>query len=137
MKSGNWYETLLDNKLRIIQGLTDVAIDNLGEMSSDKFKKQINELDTVKKSAQETGKMATLEVSTGMLKSKQEKATFFGNVSSGYGAYENSVNTARKYGTHTKKDIDMNTIAEGYLSVMNAVDLLNIPILKPIHYALL
>jgi len=134
----NWEETLLDNKLRIAQGLTDVAIDNLGEISSNKVKKQIDELDAVKKSAQESGKMATLEVSTGMLEKAQKKATILENVSSGYGAYENSVNTGTyMWDTYHKKDIDMNTIAEGYLSVMNAVDLLNIPALKPIHYALL
>ncbi|MCK9311057.1 MAG: hypothetical protein M0P26_02140 [Bacteroidales bacterium] len=134
----NWEETLLENKFRIAQGLTDVAIDNLGEMSSNKFNKQIKELDAVKESAQKTGKIATLEVSTGMLEETQKKATFFKNVSSGYGGFENSVNTScYMVDTYKKGEIDMNTLADGYLSVMNAVDLLNIPVLKPIHYALL
>jgi hypothetical protein len=134
----NWEETLLENKLRIAQGLTDVAIDKLGEMSGDKFNKQINELDAVKKSAQKSGKIATLEVSTGMREKTQKKATIFGNVSSGYGGFENSVNTGSyMVDTYQKKKIDMNTLSEGYLSAMNAVDLLNIPVLKPIHYTLL
>lgn len=132
----DWEETLLNNKVDIASGIADVGIDHFA--NTDKLEKQIEELNEVKKSAQKTGKIATEEVSSGMLeRAETEKATLK-KASDEYGSYENAVKTGSLMDdNYNKGELNMNTIASNYLAVMNAVDLLNIPALKPIHYALL